>query len=118
MPPTSRRRRGVVVVGTWLVSHAYPPYIQYMTTKTNPALATPTKDRSCSISAVSWVIVKTNTRSKNSSSVDTRSSPCSLGVLTYGLPLQRQRLPGVMMPLHLSVVGAAGSGDLEYMPIG
>ena len=72
MPPSSRSRRSVVSASTAFVSQAYPSYIHQMSASMS---ATWTRERSVGSSKTtlaSWVIVKTKTRSKNSSSVVTR----------------------------------------------
>jgi hypothetical protein len=55
------------------VSQAYPPYIHQITASMSSTRSTPAALESAWSALVSCVIVKTNTRSKNSSKVDTRS---------------------------------------------
>ncbi len=69
IPAINSSRREVVVGGTALVNHAYPPYIHHVTPSIKIAENSPRQPGSSSRIAVSWVIVNTNTRSKNSSSV-------------------------------------------------
>ncbi len=58
---------------TALVSQAYAPYIHQISPSISTARASPAAPVCSPITAVSWVIVNTNTRSKNSSSVETRT---------------------------------------------
>src|SRR5919198_698462 len=89
MPPTSsspKRSRSVAIA---FVSHAYPSYIHQIkssitTTCTNAARPSPSTS-----TPVSCVIVKTKTRSKKSSRVETRTlrSPTARGAAARGATL-------------------------------
>jgi hypothetical protein len=72
MPHISSSRRVVPTGATALVSHAYPPYIQSITPSISDTRSSPSRPKSAARTLVSWVTVKTKTRSKNSSSVVTR----------------------------------------------
>jgi hypothetical protein len=73
--PTSRMpRRRLLVGATALVSQAYPPYIQKITPSMSATRPTPTRSSRFARTAVSWVTVKTKTRSKKSSRVETRTA--------------------------------------------
>ena len=74
MPTSINSRTAGSRGGTALVSHAYPPYIHQTLPKMSATRATPTPVGSATSRLVSWVMVKTNTRSKNSSIVETRTS--------------------------------------------
>jgi hypothetical protein len=70
--PTRRKaRRTGVTGGAALVSHAYPPYIHHISRSSSTTRPTPPHPSSCPRVAVSWVTVKTKTRSKKSSRVVT-----------------------------------------------
>ena len=71
------RRTTVALGGTALVSQAYPPYIHQTLPKMSATRATPTPVGSATSRLVSCVIVKTKTRSKKSSIVETRTSSMS-----------------------------------------
>src|SRR6185503_277544 len=66
--------RGVLSGGTWLVSHTKPPYIQNSTVRISAVRIAASTETPCSRSDVSWVSVKTKTRSKNSSRFETPRS--------------------------------------------
>jgi hypothetical protein len=73
--PTRRSRRTPSSRGgTALVSQAYPPYIHQTLPKISIVCRRPVTVGSRASRLVSWVIVKTKTRSKNSSSELTRGS--------------------------------------------
>src|SRR5947209_8640559 len=74
MASRSRRRRPTSLGGTALVSQAYPPYIHQTLPNTSATWAMPMIVGSRASKLVSWVMVKTKTRSKKSSRVETRSS--------------------------------------------
>ncbi|MEO3811772.1 hypothetical protein ABGB17_22485 [Sphaerisporangium sp. B11E5] len=87
IPSSTSTRRAGRTGGTVLVSHAYPEYIHQMTPNTSKTRNPPaTGDTGCAPASgsvkpatsnvVNCVTVNTNTRSKNSSSVETRNS-CS-----------------------------------------
>jgi len=73
MPPIRRRRCRTWSVAIAFVSHAYPSYIHQITAKMTITWATAAAPPRSTSTAVSWVIVKTKTRSKKSSSVVTRA---------------------------------------------
>src|SRR4051812_39814142 len=79
MPPSSAARGAAPRVETALVSHAYPSYIHQIAPSMSITWPSELHDSSWVSTAVSCVIVKTKTRSKNSSSVDTRSTGCGWG---------------------------------------
>src|SRR5919106_1249117 len=79
MPPSRTARCATPRVETALVSHAYPSYIHQITASMSTTCPSELQESSWVSTAVSWVTVKTKTRSKNSSSVDTRSTGCGLG---------------------------------------
>src|SRR3954454_5776243 len=76
MAPSSVRRRLTRSSATALVSHAYPPYIQKITPSISVTWKAPVHVGSWTRTLVSCVMVKTKTRSKNSSRVVT-VEPCS-----------------------------------------
>jgi hypothetical protein len=67
MPSTSSTRRRGVTGGAALVSQAYPPYIHHRISSSRADLPATSQPPGATV-AVSWVMVKTKTRSKNSSS--------------------------------------------------
>jgi hypothetical protein len=85
IPVTRRPRRRVEVGVTALVSHAYPLYIHQITPSMSTTRPSDAKLKSVARTAVSWVTVNTNTRSKNSSSVDTRTTEACASRDTYML---------------------------------
>ena len=74
MPTTSRPRRSVLRGTTALVSHAYPPYIHQVTPSINRTRTSDTSVVWLARTPVSCVMMKTKTRSKNSSTVLTRTA--------------------------------------------
>src|SRR2546430_5691191 len=78
IPTSISRRRTGSRGGTAFVSQAYPPYIHQTLPKISATRKTPTPVGSATRRLVSWVIVKTKTRSKNSSIVETRTSSSTL----------------------------------------
>ena len=73
--PASRGRRSPLRSGgTALVSQAKAPYIHQMAASISTICASASPFGWCTNTAVSCVMVKTKTRSKKSSSVETRSS--------------------------------------------
>ncbi len=74
MPSSSRPRRGWVVGGMALVSQMKASYIHQITASITSTLARPATVRWWARLSLSWVMVKTKTRSKNSSSGLTRRS--------------------------------------------
>src|SRR5689334_6064508 len=93
---------------TALVSHAYPPYIHQITPSMSTTWTTPRHVASLVRTVVSCVIVKTKTRSKKSSSVETRttSSACAGSATAEGefLGLLGQCEPVVRRLVHLGPV--------------
>src|SRR5689334_3948514 len=77
MPTSIKRRATTPRGGTALVSHAYPPYIHHTLPKMTTNRATPTAFGWATRRLVSWVMVNTNTRSKNNSIVETRDPSMS-----------------------------------------
>src|SRR5258705_5512914 len=75
-PTRSSSLRRVLSGGTWLVNHTKPPYIQKSTVRISAVRIAASTETPCSSSDVSWVSVKTKTRSKNSSRFET---PRSMG---------------------------------------
>ena len=73
MPTSSSSRSGVRFGARVLVSQAYPPYIHHSTPNTSSTSSAPPGEKWCTSSEASWVRVNAKTRSKNSSSVLTRS---------------------------------------------
>ncbi len=72
--PTSISSRSLARTGVRaLDSQTYPSYIHHSTPKINRTRTPAATDTSWDSSPVSWVMAKTKTRSKNSSSVLTRS---------------------------------------------
>ena len=85
MPSSSSRRSGVRAGVRALVSQTYPPYIHHSTPKTSSTRSAPVSVRSRAKIPVSWVMAKTKTRSKKSSSVLTRSGwSSSAGAFSFG----------------------------------
>src|SRR3989440_4740504 len=78
IPTSISSRRTGSRGGTAFVSQAYPPYIHQTLPKISATRKTPTPVGSATRRLVSWVIVKTKTRSKNSSIVETRTSSSTL----------------------------------------
>src|SRR2546430_5720822 len=78
IPTSISRRRTGSRGGTAFVSQAYPPYIHQTLPKISATRTTPTPVGSATRTLVSCVIVKTKTRSKNSSIVETRTSSSTL----------------------------------------
>src|SRR5215213_6065024 len=78
IPAISRSWRLAVTGGTLLVSQTYPPYIQNRTMKIRKDCSNRSQDKDLERSAVTWVSVKTKTRSKNSSREVTRSCSASI----------------------------------------
>src|SRR5258705_7737339 len=76
IPTRSSSLRRVLSGGTWLVNHTKPPYIQKSTVRISAVRIVASTETPCSSSDVSWVSVKTKTRSKNSSRFET---PRSMG---------------------------------------
>ncbi len=72
MPARRNVRRVVLLGATALVSQTYPLYIHQIRPSMSSTCATLVPSRWSTSTVVSWVRVKTKTRSKNSSSVETR----------------------------------------------
>ena len=85
MPRSSSRRSGVRDGGRALVSQTYPAYIHHSTPKMSSTRSAPVTVISSARTPVSWVMAKTKTRWKKSSSVLTRSGgSSSLGWFSFG----------------------------------
>ena len=78
MPPSSGRRRAIRSGGTAFVSQANAPYIHQIAVSMSTTCASASPFGWWTRTAVSCVIVKTKTRSKKSSTDETRSSPVHL----------------------------------------
>src|SRR5580693_2360597 len=86
IPSSISSRSGVRTGVRALDSQTYPPYIHHSAPNTSSTCAPSTTVTSCDKIPVSCVMAKTNTKSKNSSSVLTRSGsppePCAPPLLT------------------------------------
>src|SRR5262249_35157876 len=122
IPAISSNRRVVSVGGTAFVSTAYPPYIHHRFPKIRTACATPRTVGSWTSSDVSCVIVKTKTRSKNSSMVETRISSAGRSAPlmgSHGMDVEERanwaasaRLPRTSAGRHTLPRGARPRSDL------
>src|SRR5215217_6844476 len=116
MPASSSSRRAARSVATALVIQAYPLYIHRITPSISTTRSSPRGVGSSLSTAVSWVMVNTKTRSKNSSRVETRSAwpGCPSGRVTSNAGLGREAAGGHGGPQGLVVgLGLVGVGPGE-----
>ena len=86
IPASRGRRRAVRSGGTALVSHANAPYIHQIAVSIRAIWPRLVPFGSWTSRAVSWVIVKTKTRSKKSSRVETLTSSRSTTPVDASIP--------------------------------